>query len=365
MGDCDVCHTPPGRPDLAYAGGFALHAWFGTVFTSNITPDKQTGIGNWTAAQFRRALTQGIAANGAHLYPAFPYPYFTKLSRADTDALFAFLRTVKPVHDPTPQNRLLFPAGIRSLVMFWNALFIPQSSFHPDPGKSAEWNRGGEIVHGLGHCGGCHTPKTILFSDEQDRLLQGGVIDGWLAPDLTGTPGSGLGNWSVADLEQYLKTGTNKFGRVVGAMQDVVRLSTSRLTDADRHAIAVYLKSLPAGRHTQPEQPTAEAMQDGQAVFGQTCAVCHAADTKDYPTLANNSVVRTADPTTVVRVVLQGTQAVATPGQKIGYSMPAFGYLTNRQIADVVTYIRNSWGNGAGAVSVARTDALRRMLASR
>ena len=365
VGDCAVCHTAPGRRDRPFAGGYPLHASFGTVYSSNITPDLTTGIGNWTPDQFYRALTHGIGIGGKHLYPAFPYPYFTNVPRADSDALFAYLRTVRAVKYKPPHNHLIFPTDIRGMMTFWNALFLPQSDFHPASSKPADWNRGGELVHGLGHCGGCHTPKTFLFSDVTGELLQGGAIDGWYAPNLTGSSRTGLGQWSVADIESYLKTGSNRFERVAGAMQDVVGVSTSRMTDGDREAIAVYLKSLPPAPEKKPSAPPAEVMQIGQAAFFQNCSVCHAADTKDYPLLGGNAIVRFDDPTTMLRVILQGSQSLATPGQPVGYSMPAFGYLTDAQIAEIATYVRNSWGNHAGAVSPTQAAELRHMVETR
>jgi mono/diheme cytochrome c family protein len=208
LGDCAGCHTAPhGAP---FAGGLPFTASFGTLYSSNITPDRQTGIGNWTADQFYRALHQGIAAGGKHLYPAFPYPYFTLLDRADTDALFAFLKARKPAHSTPPENRLHFPFNIRLVMMFWNWLFLDDSRFKPDPAKSAAWNRGAFIVRGLGHCAACHTPKNILFGDETSKALTGAVEEDWYSANLTGNPHIGLGEWSKADVVRFLATGRNK-----------------------------------------------------------------------------------------------------------------------------------------------------------
>ncbi|HEX4860269.1 MAG TPA: cytochrome c, partial [Rhizomicrobium sp.] len=226
LGDCAICHTAPGASSRPYAGGYALHAYFGTVYSTNITPDKATGIGAWSADQFYRAMHEGIAADGRHLYPAFPYVYFTKLSRADSDALYAYLRTIPAVHERSLANKLVFPTNIRFAMTFWDWLTLDKSPLRPDPARSAAWNRGAALVNGLGHCGGCHTPKTFLFTDKAERTLQGETIDGWFAPNLTASRRTGLGAWSAADIEMYLKTGRNRFGRAVGAMQDVVRVST-------------------------------------------------------------------------------------------------------------------------------------------
>src|ERR1700749_1074272 len=261
LGDCPICHTAPGASSKPYAGGYALHAYFGTVYSTNITPDNETGIGRWSKDQFYRALHAGVGADGRHLYPAFPYLYFTKASRADSDAIFAYLRTVQPVRRRSPPNRLMFPTNIRFGMAFWNALFLDSSPLKPDPSRAGQWNRGRTLVDGLGHCGGCHTPKTFLFTDKGDRYLQGTTIDGWVAPNLTGSRRTGLGEWTASDIATYLKTGANRFGRAVGAMQDVVRVSTSQMNDDDRAAIATYRKSLPSAPEKEPRKPDTSEMQ--------------------------------------------------------------------------------------------------------
>ncbi len=362
LGDCEICHTAPGTPSKPYAGGYALHAYFGTVYSTNITPDAETGIGRWTADQFYGALHDGIAADGRHLYPAFPYAYFTKVPRADSDALYAYLRSLKPIRHKPPPNALIFPANIRAGMAFWDMLFLDRTPPGSDPSRSALWNRGAAIVNGLGHCGGCHTPKTFLFDDRMDRYLQGGTLDGWYAPNLTPSRHFGLGRWTQADIAQYLATGGNRFGRVTGAMQDVVRLSTSRMSDTDRAAIAAYLKSLAAAPDPEPRTPDTPAMARGEAVFVQRCAVCHAHPDRGYPSLTHNSVVEARDPATMLRVMLQGSQAVAGPHGPIGFSMPAFPVLTDAQLADVATYLRNSFGNRADPVSRKEAADLRKLL---
>ncbi|HEX4533120.1 MAG TPA: cytochrome c [Rhizomicrobium sp.] len=358
LGDCEICHTAPngGAP---YAGGYPLHAYFGTVYSTNITPDRKTGIGGWTADQFYRALHHGIAADGAHLYPAFPYNYFTRTPRADSDAILAYLKTLKPVFSPPTPNHLIFPTNIRATMTFWNLLFLDETPIKPDPSKSAAWNRGDQIVNGLGHCGACHTPKNIFFSDESGKAFQGETIDGWHAPNLTGSNRDGLGAWTESDIAGYLRTGRNRFGRVTGSMQDVVRISTSRMTDSDRAAIATYLKSLPPAPEQSIPKPEPAVMQTGKAVFVQRCSVCHAEHGPAYPSLAGNSVVQSRDPSTVLRVILQGSQAAPTPNGPIGYSMPAFPVLNDTDLAAVATYIRNNWGNRAPPVSPGQAKELR------
>ncbi|HWA91416.1 MAG TPA: cytochrome c [Rhizomicrobium sp.] len=362
LGDCAICHTAPGQSSRPYAGGYPLHATFGTVYSTNITPDDETGIGRWSKDRFYRALHDGIGADGRHLYPAFPYVYFARLPRADVDAIYDYLRTVKPVRATPPPNNLMFPTNLRFGMAAWNALFLDRTPLKPDPSKSAPWNRGAAIVNGLGHCGGCHTPKNVLFADKPGRFLQGETIDGWYAPNLTGSRRTGLGEWTAADIATYLETGSNRFGRAVGAMQDVVRVSTSHMTDADRAAIAAYLKSLPPAPEAPPRKPDAAQMQLGQAVFAERCAVCHATDARSYPPLAHNAVARLPDPATVLRVILQGSQSVPAPGKRPGFSMPAFPVLTNEELAAVATYVRNSWDNDAGPVSPKEAAAIRKRL---
>jgi mono/diheme cytochrome c family protein len=364
-GDCVVCHTRSQVGSPSFAGGYPLHAPPGTVYSANITPDKRTGIGNWSASEFYRAMHDGISADGRHLYPAFPYIYFSKLSRADSDAIFAYLRTIKPVHYRPPRNRLIFPMDIRGAMAFWNALYLK-----PEPlpkGRSSAWNRGAEIVLGIGHCGACHTPKNILYADKQSEYLQGNFIDGWFASNLTGARPDGLGNWTAADIELYLKTGQNHFSRVAGAMRDVVQASTSLMTDADRAAIATYLKSLPPSVSPPPSTPNAQAMSAGQTLFVSRCSVCHAlngAGNVNYPSLSRNTLIVARNPDTVLRVILQGSQSIKTPRGRFGFSMPAFPVLSSRELADVTTYIRNSWGNTAGPVTAKQVKAFRKLLTS-
>ncbi|HEX4104817.1 MAG TPA: cytochrome c [Rhizomicrobium sp.] len=370
LGDCAGCHSAAHKP--AFSGGLPFTASFGTVFSTNITPDKDTGIGNWSKAQFYRALHQGIAADGHHLYPAFPYVYFTRISRQDTDALFAYLKSVKPVHRPPTPNRLMFPFNIRAVMIFWNRLFLDDKRFVPDPKQTPEWNRGAYIVNGLGHCAACHTPKNIMFGDEDSEALTGTVLDNWFAANLTGSAVGGLGKWSHADLVHYFATGRNRYATAAGSMQEKVTLSLSHLTDADRDAIATYLKSLPPRKQPPPRSPDAEQMARGEAVFVNHCAICHQSPQNqpqppdrlaDYPQLPGDTLVLGRDPTTVVRIILEGALSPVTTHEHTTYSMPSFAALSNRDIADVATYLRNAWGNHASPVSPSRVRDLRRAIA--
>jgi len=361
LGDCAGCHTYGHGP--AYSGGQPMHAVFGTVYSVNITPDKATGIGAWTSTQFYRALHDGIAANGNHLYPAFPYPYFAKMNRTDTDAIFAYLKTLKPVYRPPTPNALIFPTNLRILMAGWDLLFLDRSSFKPDPTKSVEWNRGAFIVNGPGHCAACHTPKNILFADEPNEAFRGVTIDGWFAANLTASPRDGLGQWTRAETIQYLKTGLNQHSRAAGSMQEVVMDSTSKMTDPDIAAIATYLKSLPAAPVETPKTPSTADMQAGQIIFVQRCSACHTAPDqphpRDYPLLAHNTMVQARNPTSVLAVILDGAESASTANAPVGFSMPAFTYLSDNEVAQVATYIRNSWGNKADAATAAQAAGVR------
>jgi mono/diheme cytochrome c family protein len=367
LGDCAGCHTRLHGP--AFAGGLPFTAQFGTVYSTNITPDKQTGIGNWTEDQFYRALHEGIAADGTHLYPALPYIYFSRVTRQDTDDLFAYLKSLKPVHQARTPNQLTFPFNIRMGLIFWNWLYGPKSPPAIPANQSAEWKRGEYLVNGLGHCAACHTPKNILFGDRTDRALTGGVVDNWFAANLTGRPVDGLGKWSHDDLVKYLATGRNKYATAAGSMQEKVTSSTSHMTDADRQAIATYLKSLaPDGSQGSP-RPDPSQIAPGQVVFVENCKVCHQPPGQpdqpgpgplpDYPKLGGDTLVMGRDPTTVLRIILEGAESPVTPNQNTTYSMPSMAALSDKDIADVATYIRNSWGNHAAPVFARDVRALR------
>ena len=362
VGDCGGCHADGnGAP---FIGGLPFTAAYGTIYSPNITPDKATGIGNWTADQFYRAMHDGIRADGAPLYPAFPFVYFTHVSRADSDAIFAYLKTLKPVHSVPPRNRLLFPFNIRALMWFWDAMFFDRKPYRATPAKSAQWNRGDYIVNGFGHCAACHTPKNILFGDKANKALAGETEEGWFSANLNGNTRDGLGKWSVSDIVQYLKIGRNRYASAAGAMQEKVTASTSRMNDADLNAIAVYLKNLPPIAEKPPATPNARAMQAGQTVFVEDCSACHmsAEAPHDYPQLAGGTLVMGRDPETVIRIILQGAESAVTKNAKTTFSMPSFEALSDEEVADVATYIRNVWGNRASPVSPAQVSRLRKEL---
>jgi mono/diheme cytochrome c family protein len=373
LGDCGGCHTAAHKP--AFSGGLPFTAPFGTVYSTNITPDLRTGIGGWNADQFYRALHEGIAADGHHLYPAFPYVYFKHISKADSDALFAYLKSLKPVDRPPTPNRLLFPLNIRGIMIFWNWLYLDKRQFVPTPTMSQAWNRGAYIVNGLGHCAACHTPKDILFGDETSKALTGTTLEHWYAANLTGNGRDGLGKWTRSDLIRYFATGRNRYATAAGSMQEKVTLSLSKITDADRDAIAIYLKSLPFYRSQTLASSAADQMQRGQTLFVNHCSLCHGPtgspnqvrqlgqELPDYPALGGDTLVLGRDPTTVVRIVLEGAQSPVTAHEPTTFSMPSFATLNDSEIADVTTYLRNSWGNRAPSVKASDVAILRRALA--
>jgi mono/diheme cytochrome c family protein len=363
-GDCVACHTAPGGKP--FAGGLALATPFGVIMTPNITPDDATGIGRWTQAEFSRAMHEGRGRNGSYLYPAFPYPYFTEVTREDTDAIYDYLRTLAPVTNAVNRRTLPFPFSVRALMIGWNSLFFKPSPFVPDAQRSAEFNRGAYLVEGLGHCGACHTPLNAFGANKASQFLQGNRIDDWTAPNITNDQQSGLGKWSVDDIVQYLKNGQTRTTTASGPMRDVIENSTSKMAEADLKAIAVYLKERgSAGTPAPAAVPASDPrMQVGQAIFVDTCSACHTRNGAGiehmFPRLADNAIVKQSDPTTLMRIVLTGVRGAGTEAFPTSPAMPSFGYrLDDNQVAAVVTYIRNSWGNNASAVDAGMVKTLR------
>jgi mono/diheme cytochrome c family protein len=364
-GDCMSCHLRDGGE--AFAGGLGLNTPFGVIYTPNITSDKQTGIGDWSSDQFYRAMHKGIDDEGSNLYPAFPYPWFTLVSREDDDAILAFLKATPAVKYTPPKNDLPFPLNFRSAVTGWNLLFFKAHDFQSDANQSAEWNRGAYLVNGLGHCGGCHTPKSALGADKSGRHFQGGTLDNWVAPDLTANQRTGLGSWSIDDVTEYLGTGRNAHAGAGGAMADVITYSTSLMSDADRHAMAVYLKSQAASPNIAAVQPDAGAMRRGAEIYSDACASCHfengVGQPRYFPPLGPNAMLQQADPIGLEHLILAGGRIGTGPTRPSPMTMPSFAWkLTDQEIADVSTFIRNSWGNQAAAVSATDVRSARKKL---
>ncbi|MFO1399383.1 MAG: cytochrome c [Burkholderiales bacterium] len=347
-GDCVACHTDPagGAP---LAGGVRIETPFGYMLSPNITPDAATGIGSWSGDDFYRALHHGVNKRGEDMYPTMPFDFYTKATRADVDAIYAWLRTVKPVERKVDVNHLHFPFDQRWTMAGWRELYFREGTFRPDPARSAAWNRGAYLVEGLGHCSDCHSPRNLLGGIEKGKDFAGAVVDGWFALNLTSNLATGLGAWSVPEIAGYLKTGIARDKTTtLGPMAVVIKDSTSHLTDDDRLAMAEYLKALPPESTLRtgrvPPDPT---KLRGAQLYLAHCAGCHQASGRGvpnvFPPLAGNPVVLAADPNDIVKVVDNGIR-----GRNGFIAMPAFKLqLTDQQVADLANYVRTSWGNQA------------------
>ena len=367
-GDCAGCHTAdPAKP---FAGGKRIDTPFGAIYAPNLTPDRDTGIGAWTDADFTRALRYGIAPDGSNYYPAFPYPYFTKMTKDDTLAIRAYLGTLAPVASRNKPPELRWPFGYRGLMRVWNALYFKPGLFEPNQSKSTAWNRGGYLVTGLGHCGACHTPKNYFGADKDAQALSGNEVGGWFAPRLDGAVRTGLKSWSEADITEYLQSGRNAKSHAGGPMAEVVVNSTSKMSDADVRAIAIYLKSLPSMRRETIVTPPDDAeMKAGQAVYARLCIACHEADglgaPRIYPPLPGNALLQSNNPSSTLRIILDGAHTVTTPRAPNTGEMPGYAkQLSDQEIAAVTNYIRNSWGNAGLLVTPAQVAKARKREAS-
>jgi mono/diheme cytochrome c family protein len=363
--DCASCHTAdPAKP---FAGGKRIDTPFGAIYSPNLTPDRDTGIGGWRDEDFRRALREGVAPDGSRYYPAFPYPNFTKLTRDDILAIRAYLATLPAVRNTRPPPELRWPLNYRVLMRGWDYLFFRQGIFEPDQQKSPEWNRGGYLVEGAAHCGTCHTPKNMFGADKRGRAYSGSLVQGWFAPRLDSTERAGLKSWNVDDLVEYLQSGRNGKSHAGGLMAEVVLNSTSKMSDADVRAIAVYLKDLPAGAPEPAVTPPPQAqMADGAKLYARACVACHETDGSGapliYPPLPGNANLQSADASSTLRIMLDGAQTITTPRAPNTASMPAYAdKFSDQEIADVTTYIRNSWGNAAPAVTPEQVAKARRV----
>jgi mono/diheme cytochrome c family protein len=370
-GDCMACHTTRGGASLA--GGRVIPTPFGDMVSPNITPDHKTGIGDWSADDFWRALHNGKGRDGRFLYPVFPYPNYTRISRADSDAMYAWFQAVPPVSRPNAPHALRFPYNQRLLLAGWRALYFRPGGFELVPNQSAEWNRGAWLVQGPGHCNACHTSRNALGATDAGADLAGGMIPivNWYAPPLTSDAESGIGNWTLAELAQWLKTGVSERGAVFGPMSEVVRESLQHLSDSDIRAMSVYLKSLPqasaAGPDavTEPAGSAAQALrQHGAILYDRQCASCHGAQGEGaglaYPPLAGNRALTSASAINPIRMVLHGGYAPSTQGNPRPFGMPPFGpAMSDAEVAAVVSFIRSAWGNHADAVLPAEVQKYR------
>ena len=352
-GDCISCHTAPGGKP--FAGGLRLDTPFGYMLSPNITPDPDTGIGRWSAADFERAMRHGVNRQGQDMFPVMPFDFYTKLTDADVAAIYAYVRTIVPVRNVVVTNHLDFPFNQRWSMGVWRELFFTPGTYKPDPVQSAVWNRGAYLVEGLGHCSDCHSPRNVMGGIEKSKQFSGAAIDGWFALNLSSNLSTGLGDWTAAEIAAYLKTGSFR-GKTtaLGPMDEVIRNSMSYMTDADLLAIGTYLKSLPpsstlrAGR----QMPSSARMEVG-GVYLDKCSGCHQAGGRGipgtFPPLAGNGVVLAQSPADIIKVVLGGV-----PPQGKYVPMPSFAdQLTDQGVADIANYVRTSWGNGAPANATA------------
>jgi mono/diheme cytochrome c family protein len=366
-GNCASCHTRPGG--APYSGGVKFEAPVGTIYSSNITSSLQHGIGKWTVEDLRRALHEGIAADGYRLFPAFPYTSFTRITDEDVAALYAYLRTVAANDYQPPANGFLFKQ--RWAMAIWNRFFFEPGRFKPDPKQKPEWNRGAYLVEALGHCGACHTPRNRFMAEVAANGYQGSAlreyvaadkVRDWAAVNLT-SAADGLKTWSVDDLTKYLHTGFSMRGGAWGPMNEVVGNSTSKLTLEDAHAMATYIKSLlnvglAAGGETRTSV-TAEQAAPGKAIYVDRCEKCHGASGRggmfSAPPLAGSAVAQSTDPDSLINAILYG--ATPSVGMTLGAweTMKAYAdILSDTEIANVANYVRGSWGNSAPPVDAAR-----------
>lgn len=373
LGDCAACHTAQGGKPMA--GGLELKTPFGKLYSTNITPDKQTGIGNYSFAQFDQAMRKGVAADGHNLYPAMPYPSYAKTSPADMQALYDYMmQGVSPVAQPNKASDMKWPFSMRWGLSLWNKLFLDDKPFVADTTKTENWNRGAYIVQGLGHCGSCHTPRGIAFQEKtmsQDGkngqlFLAGSTVDAWHALSLRDI-------WAEDDIVEFLKTGRNQHATAFGTMTEVIGLSTQHFSQGDLQSIAIYLKSLPANKTSAAS--TAQTVFTPQAAgdklyktagglgYDQFCATCHRKDGLGvsglFPPLAGNRAILSEDPTSAIHVTLSGWKSASTKGQPRVVGMPEFGHLTDDELADIVTFMRTTWGNQATHVTAAQIKKVR------
>ncbi|WP_414695289.1 c-type cytochrome [Paraburkholderia sp.] len=383
-GDCIACHTTQGGKP--FAGGLKFDTPIGAIYSTNITPDANTGIGKWSYDDFAKAVRQGVRPNGDTLYPAMPYPSYARLSNDDMKALYAyFMHGVGPV---PAQNRAVdipWPRSMRWPLGAWRVLFAPKvQAFDGSHYNDAIVARGAYLVQGLGHCGACHTPRArtmqeLALTDLEgdDFLAGGGPIDGWVPSSLRGNPRTGLGSWNEDEIVQFLKSGRNLHTAAFGGMTDVVQHSMQHMDDADLLAIARYLKTLPSSDPKETayayDPAAAHKLQNGDAsargaaVYRDNCMACHRSDgrgyTRVFPALGGNPVVQGKDPTSLIHVLLAGSALEGTQSAPSSFTMPPFGWrLSDQEVADVSTFVRASWGNTGAPVSAEDVAKVRKTL---
>ena len=363
VGNCAGCHTT--RGGHAYAGGLAIQTPFGSVYASNLTPDAATGIGSWTRAEFWRAMHHGRSKDGRLLYPAFPYTSYTLVKRDDSDALFAYLKSLPAVAQTNQPPTLGFPYNLQLALALWRALYFKPGNYENDARQSADWNRGAYLSEGLGHCSACHAARNALGATDGLNLAGGLIpVQNWYAPSLVAPQEAGLQSWLLENIKALFKTGMTAQASVNGPMAEVVLGSTQHWNDADLNAMAVYLKALAPSVATPSSASTGKTTALGGKLYEQHCAQCHGDDGQGvpnaYPTLAGNRAVVLAQTANLVQMVLNGGYAPATHGNPRPFGMPPFVLVLNdNDVAEVLTHIRNSWGNQAAGVSAFDVNRIR------
>lgn len=381
VGNCISCHTAPyGKP---FAGGLKMMTPVGAIYTTNITPDKTTGIGNYSETEFAHALRKGIAKGGHHLYPAMPYPSYTKIADKDITALYNyFMKEVKPVNQSNKDSEIPWPLNARWPLAIWNFFFFDDGRYEPKPTQTAEWNRGAYLTQSLGHCGACHTPRGVAFQekalDESDkRYLSGGVLEGWSATNLANDFNTGLKRWSESDIVVFLKYGSNQHSATFGSMTEVINNSTQYMAVEDLNAMAKYLKTLPStgDKDQTPYRYDAKAtlakldnltQNQGARLYGQYCMACHGADGRGVAPylspLAGNPAVLDPDPSSLINVILNGTPQRRTQGITAAYHMPKFrDSLNDDEVASLVTFMQQGWNHNLSATDESKVAKIRKL----
>ena len=384
-GNCMTCHTA--RGGQAYAGGRGIDTPFGAIYTSNLTPDEKTGIGSWSPAHFWRAMHNGRSKSGRLLYPAFPYANYTLVTRDDSDALLAYLKSLAPVEKENLPNALRFPYQSQAALAVWRALYFSPGVYKPDTSRQAEWNRGAYLVNGLGHCSACHTARNALGASTGQNLAGGLIpVQNWYAPSLVSPHEAGVGGSEGERVEwvNLLKNGVSAHAVVNGPMTEVVLGSTQYLSAEDLSAVALFVQDLPKSSVATDKPPgndlsvmaltpsvqvpTAPVDIKGAKLYEQHCAQCHGANGKGqqigavnaYPALAGNRAVLSAQTVNLVQIVLNGGYAPATSGNPRPFGMPPFVLVLNdNEVAAILTHIRGAWGNRANAVTPLEVNRIR------
>lgn len=378
-GDCVACHTAPGGKPLA--GGLPIATPLGAIISTNITPSRVAGIGEYSLEQFSAALRRGVRGDGARLYPAMPYTAYAKISDEDVQALYAyFMLGVEPVDGKPPETRLPFPFNIRLSMMAWNALYLNSSPFKPDPAKDAEWNRGAYLALSLGHCGTCHTPRGITMAEDVSRLFGGGDLGTWYAPNITSDPNSGIGAWSVDELASYMRDGrADGRGQAAGPMAEAIDHSLRHLRDDDLKAIAAYLHTVPPVTNTSDTKPASawgaagdqltsirgvqlpadREQWSGPQIYDAYCATCHQAQGQGsfdgkLPPLFHNSTLGHQNTANLAMVILDGVH------RQPDVNMPGFAsLLSGVQIATLGNFLLEQYGNPSARITAGQVESLR------